>query len=182
MIARTIRPAFKASQRVAVARTSAMRHFNSAQVNTDADVIEREKQKNLQGRQHSPHKHAPGWNEALATDAEATIKANQANVTPEEMTRGTVEHLRKQHPDSLADQVRDHINAPSSLKDVVEGPLGALGRAAKKAVDGLKEVAAGSVDEVQGPLSGKGAKAEEARKNAKLTSSEDAVKADRGDH
>lgn len=92
------------------------------------------------------------------------------------MAQGTIDYLRKQHPDAHADQVRDHTNAPSSLKDAVEGPLGALGRAAKKAVDGLKEAAAQSPDEVQGHLSDKGAKAEQARKNANLTGSEDAVR------
>jgi hypothetical protein len=40
-------------------------------------VLEAEKQKNLSGTQHktsTPHDHAPGWNEHLASSSEASIK------------------------------------------------------------------------------------------------------------
>lgn len=91
------------------------------------------------------------------------------------MASSTLEYLKKQHPDTLADQIREHTNAPSGMRDAVEGPLGALGRAAKKAADSLAKAAAESPEEVQGHLSDKGAKAEQARKRSQQTSSEAAV-------
>ncbi|EIW69594.1 hypothetical protein TREMEDRAFT_73912 [Tremella mesenterica DSM 1558] len=47
----------------------------------DPDTLAREKARNLSGTQDSssPHKeHAPQWNEVLATDSEAGVKADQA--------------------------------------------------------------------------------------------------------
>lgn len=43
----------------------------------DPEVLEREKHRNLRGEQHqtsTPLKHAPGWNESLATTSEAYTK------------------------------------------------------------------------------------------------------------
>ncbi|WVN85225.1 uncharacterized protein L203_100370 [Cryptococcus depauperatus CBS 7841] len=78
-------------------RSMATRHGN------DPDVLAKEKARNLSGTQDSssPHKeHAPGWNEHLASDAEANIKADQAG--PEgkpskELQDATVNHVNKHH-------------------------------------------------------------------------------------
>ncbi|KAJ1307886.1 hypothetical protein OPQ81_001965 [Rhizoctonia solani] len=144
MFTRTIRPSVNAVRRVAVPAP----RFTSQRTN-DPDVLEREKHKNLRGEQHSTHNHAPGWNELLASDSEAAIKADQATGSPEDMAKSTLEYVKKQHPDVWTDTIRDHTNAPY-MKDAVEGPLGALARGAKKAADTFAEAAATSHEDVQG--------------------------------
>ncbi|CAE6408760.1 unnamed protein product [Rhizoctonia solani] len=159
MFTRAIRPSVNVARRVAV-------------------PAPREKHKNLRGEQHSPHTHAPGWNEALASDSEANIKADKTASTPQDMASSTLEYMKKQHPDSWSDTIREHTNAPY-IKDSVQGPLGALARGAKKAADAFAEAAATDHEEVQGHLSDKGAKAEQARRSSMSTDSEEAVRADR---
>ena len=44
----------------------------------DPEILELEKKRNLSKQQHktsTPHAHAPGWNEYLASASEASIKA-----------------------------------------------------------------------------------------------------------
>ncbi|KAL5634612.1 hypothetical protein ACGC1H_002604 [Rhizoctonia solani] len=158
MFARAIRPSVNAARRIAAPAP----RYTSQRTN-DPDVLEREKHKNLRGEQNSPHTHAPGWNELLASDSEAHIKADKATGSPEEMAKSTVDYVKKQHPDTWTDTIREHTNAPY-VKDAVEGPLGALARGAKKAADALAEAAATPHEEVQGNLSDKGARAEQARR------------------
>ncbi|WVQ78183.1 hypothetical protein IAT38_000266 [Cryptococcus sp. DSM 104549] len=91
-----LRPTRLVAPRV-LARGYASKHDN------DPDVLAREKARNLKGTQDSsaPHKeHAPGWNEHLASDAEANIKADQAG--PEgkpgkELQDATIGHTHKHH-------------------------------------------------------------------------------------
>ncbi|KAG8737413.1 hypothetical protein FRC10_008192 [Ceratobasidium sp. 414] len=173
LISRTIRPAFAVQRTV---RAAAARRMAE-----DPEIIEREKLKNLQGKQESTQKHAPGWNEVLATHAEANVKADKATGTPEEMTAATIQYLKKQHPDSLTDKIREHTNAPY-LKDTIDGPLGTLKKAARKAMDSLAESAAADPNEVQGTLSDKGAEAERARRASMGAPRENGVKADRSQH
>ena len=46
----------------------------------------------------SPHKHAPGWKEELATESEAHVKADQSEIgSIEEMQKVTKEHIEKKH-------------------------------------------------------------------------------------
>ncbi|KAJ7677702.1 hypothetical protein DFH06DRAFT_1316511 [Mycena polygramma] len=61
-------------------------------------TLEQEKQRSLSGRgtQHkdsdkTPHAHAPGWNEPLASASEAAVKADQAHGTPQDLQKRTVE-------------------------------------------------------------------------------------------
>lgn len=89
-------------------------------------------------------------------------QADKAVGSPQDMARTTIEYLKKQHPDSLAEAIRDHTNAPYS-KDSVEGPLGALGRAARKTANAFAEAAATRPEEAQGTLSDEGVRAERAR-------------------
>ncbi|KAG9124913.1 hypothetical protein FRC07_009745 [Ceratobasidium sp. 392] len=158
LIPRTIRPAFVVQRTVARATTA--RYVS--RMSEDPETIEREKHKNLQGKQESTQKHAPGWNEVLATHAEANVKADKATGTPEEMASSTIDYLKKQHPDSVTDQIREHTNSPY-LKDTIQGPLGTIKKAAKKAVDSVAEAAAQDPNEVQGTLTDKGAEAERRR-------------------
>ncbi|KAF8151845.1 hypothetical protein K438DRAFT_1457357, partial [Mycena galopus ATCC 62051] len=60
----------------------------------DPETLEREKDRNLEGQQDessTPHKHAPGWNEPLASSSEASVKADQATGSPSELQKTTVE-------------------------------------------------------------------------------------------
>ncbi|CAE6466741.1 unnamed protein product [Rhizoctonia solani] len=176
MFTRAIRPSVNAARRVAVPAP----RYTSQQTN-DPEILEREKHRNLRGEQHSPHTHAPGWNELLASDSEAHIKADKATGNPEEMAKSTLEYVRKQHPDTWSETIREHTNAPY-VRDAVEGPLGALARGAKKAANAFAEAAAADHEDLQGSLSDKGARAEQARRAAMSTPSEEAVRADRHLH
>lgn len=72
--------------------------------------VEAEKQKNLKGESKSSmEKHAPGWNEKLASDSEQKVKALK-----DERCKGAMCCER-----SLANA--DHLAAPEQLqKDTVE--------------------------------------------------------------
>ncbi|KAG8900133.1 hypothetical protein FRC01_010257 [Tulasnella sp. 417] len=136
----------------------------------DPEVIEREKQRSLSKHpnQHAPHQHhAPYWNEALASVSEAAVKgskpallkADQSPVeTPEELTRVTVEYVKKTHSDDAGDTIRKatatafgaanravHQEAVYD-KEEIEGPLGGKGKESVKV----------EREEVQGPLGSAG--------------------------
>jgi hypothetical protein len=56
-------------------------HFSTMSDN-DPLVLETEKRRNLQNVQHktsTPHEHAPGWNEDLATVSEAVLKVREVS-------------------------------------------------------------------------------------------------------
>jgi hypothetical protein len=73
--------------------------------NNDPDVLEREKARNLSARTAEegervpgsmPGGTAPGWNERLASDAEAVVKAERApDVGVEELVRLSVEQAKQ---------------------------------------------------------------------------------------
>ncbi|KAJ7677700.1 hypothetical protein DFH06DRAFT_1166955 [Mycena polygramma] len=72
--------------------------FSSTMHDNDPETLEQEKQRSLAGRgtQHknsdkTPHAHAPGWNEPLASASEAAVKADQAHGTPQDLQKRTVE-------------------------------------------------------------------------------------------
>ena len=57
----------------------------STMSDNDPLVLETEKRRNLQNLQHktsTPHEHAPGWNEDLATVSEAVIKVRGISLLP----------------------------------------------------------------------------------------------------
>ncbi|GHJ90002.1 hypothetical protein NliqN6_6404 [Naganishia liquefaciens] len=64
----------------------------------DAKKLEQEKQKNLSGQQKSPHpEKAPGWNETLASESEAVIKAEHSEPESiDKLQKETVEHVHKE--------------------------------------------------------------------------------------
>ncbi|WRT67025.1 uncharacterized protein IL334_003991 [Kwoniella shivajii] len=94
---RLLRPASAPSARAWSRGYAASVHGN------DPEILDKEKAKNLEGKQDdsSPHKeHAPGWNEHLASHAEAAVKADQAGPTGKpgkELQDATVEHTHKKH-------------------------------------------------------------------------------------
>ncbi|KAJ7677699.1 hypothetical protein DFH06DRAFT_1291170 [Mycena polygramma] len=72
--------------------------FSSTMHDNDPETLEQEKKRSLSGRgtQHkdsdkTPHAHAPGWNEPLASASEAAVKADQAHGTPQDLQKRTVE-------------------------------------------------------------------------------------------
>ncbi|KAF7369335.1 hypothetical protein MVEN_00261800 [Mycena venus] len=68
--------------------------FSSTMHDNDPATLEKEKHRNLQGKQDknsTPHEHAPGWNEPLASASEASVKADQATGSPDDLQKRTVE-------------------------------------------------------------------------------------------
>ncbi|KAG5646938.1 hypothetical protein DXG03_001661 [Asterophora parasitica] len=88
-------------------------------------TLDSEKHRNLTGQQQktsTPHgASAPGWNEALASESEASVKADQsAPTTTEEMQEQTVEYVTSRYsPDE-----RTTPTAARYCRDEVIGPLG----------------------------------------------------------
>ncbi|EJD00134.1 uncharacterized protein FOMMEDRAFT_92698, partial [Fomitiporia mediterranea MF3/22] len=92
----------------------------------DPEVLEREKQRNLKGKQHktsTPHKHAPGWNEYLASTSEANVKADRAEGTPEVLQKSTTEYIRARDSGEEDEYTERDIHASSELKEEIQGPL-----------------------------------------------------------
>ncbi|KAH7102748.1 hypothetical protein BKA62DRAFT_769296 [Auriculariales sp. MPI-PUGE-AT-0066] len=87
----------------------------------DPQVLEREKRKNLAGTQQdsSPHHktHAPGWNEHLASESEAHIKADKSTGTVDEIVKTTVDYVKRRHPNDSSSQSFE-------TREEIEGPLG----------------------------------------------------------
>ena len=95
--------------------------------------MEREKRRNLSGQQfgHSdPVKHAPGWNESLASSSEARIKADQDESSPSELAAQTINYVKKKYDP----EERGAATNADYPKEEVSGPLrDALGKAASLA-------------------------------------------------
>ncbi|KAF8150012.1 hypothetical protein B0H34DRAFT_732107 [Crassisporium funariophilum] len=91
----------------------------------DPETLEREKNRNLSGSQHktsTPHEHAPGWNEALASASEASVKADKSTGTAQELQSRTVEYMKTRHAESEGDGTSS--TTAFYKKDEVSGPLG----------------------------------------------------------
>ncbi|KAG8841043.1 hypothetical protein FRB91_005414 [Serendipita sp. 411] len=153
------------------------RAYSSGSIHdNDPDLLEAEKQKNLKKEQHhtsTPHKHAPGWNEYLASTSEAYAKADKATGTIAEIQEETVNYVKKRHPASTTDTVIKKVTdtvegmkeAALTAKDTILGPLANAGKSSSSGQD-HKE---------------RGARSAKARLSPEQTNSESAVKADRGD-
>ncbi|KAJ8521368.1 hypothetical protein ONZ45_g1943 [Pleurotus djamor] len=107
---------------MASSRCTSTRFYSSTMHDNDPELLEAEKQKNLRGLQHktsTPHSHAPGWNEHLASASEASVKADRSDGTPADLQRSTIEYIHSRHsPDERA--------APTNAfysHDTVKGPL-----------------------------------------------------------
>jgi len=119
-----------------IVSSARLRSGGSHVSNNDPEVLEREKQRNLKhdhDHVNAPHKkHAPGWNEQLASDSEATIKADQAPVdSPEELTKVTIEYVTRKHEEIPADTdakaTTDSFRSTKVERDEVHGPLSKAG-------------------------------------------------------
>ncbi|KIY50683.1 hypothetical protein FISHEDRAFT_71721 [Fistulina hepatica ATCC 64428] len=103
---------------------SQARAFSSTVSENDPEVLVKEKERNLSGKQHTTSStldHAPGWNEYLATDSEAAVKADGSTDTFVQMTARTVEHIKMRHP------VENGTLEASYASDTVMGPLSKKG-------------------------------------------------------
>ncbi|KAG1796284.1 uncharacterized protein HD556DRAFT_292300 [Suillus plorans] len=98
------------------------RRYTSTMHDNDPETLEREKRRNLSGTQleTSANDDAPGWNENLASESEAHVKADRSSVTFNDLQRKTIDFVNAKHQ---ADERMDHREA-SYLKDEVTGPLG----------------------------------------------------------
>ncbi|KAK1215210.1 hypothetical protein PQX77_022198 [Marasmius sp. AFHP31] len=99
-------------------RYAQTRQYTSSRHENDPDTLETEKQRNLnrtQDQTSTPHKkHAPGWNEHLASDSEASVKADRNGDGPS--AEETIEQVHSRHnPDAPLEA--------KSGKEEVKGPL-----------------------------------------------------------
>ncbi|KAL7422284.1 hypothetical protein Q5752_002930 [Cryptotrichosporon argae] len=139
MSALRIAPALRAARRAPVpapARLMAVRWTSGSQRHgNDPDVIAKEKARNLSGTQDSsaPHKeHAPGWNEHLASDSEANVKADQAGPKgkpSKDLQDATVKHTHKHHHTDDGHRGAEHHHAKhnpvrTDSEDVVKADRG----------------------------------------------------------
>lgn len=80
--------------------------------------------RNLSGKQHktsSTHEYAPGWNEYLATNSEAAVKADKdGSESPDVLQKRSVEHIMARHHE---DDVTAGSMEAEYERDEVEGPL-----------------------------------------------------------
>ncbi|KAF8825216.1 hypothetical protein HHX47_DHR7000305 [Lentinula edodes] len=122
------RSALKAVTRTLVSRsvgpvaTTSMR-YSSTMHDNDPDVLDTEKKRNLSKTQHgtsTPHDHAPGWNEHLASASEAHVKADRSTASPNELTDKTIKYIHERHSPENAVQPTE----ASFSRDAVDGPLG----------------------------------------------------------
>eukprot|EP00884_Botryococcus_braunii_P004274 jgi/Botrbrau1/13848/Bobra.0056s0084.2 len=97
------------TQKMVLPTIRAMGHGSHASDN-DPEVLQREQERNLKGETKSTIPHAPGWNEKLASDSEAAVKAEQDNRSIEQLQRETVDHVQTEH---LAKG--DSINQPANV-------------------------------------------------------------------
>ncbi|KAJ3929466.1 MAG: hypothetical protein NXY57DRAFT_1016584 [Lentinula lateritia] len=119
------RSALKAVTRTLVSRsigpvaTTSM----STMHDNDPDVLDTEKKRNLSKTQHgtsTPHDHAPGWNEYLASASEAHVKADRSTASPSELADKTIKYIHERHSPENAVQPTE----ASFSRDAVDGPLG----------------------------------------------------------
>ncbi|KAJ7578139.1 hypothetical protein C8J56DRAFT_356869 [Mycena floridula] len=98
--------------------------FSSTRHGNDPEVLQREKERNLSSKSQnktSPHEHAPGWNEHLASDSEASVKADRStHASGEQLQNDTVNHLQSRHEE-------DGANFSTDDKESMSGPLSSAG-------------------------------------------------------
>ncbi|KAI0034225.1 hypothetical protein K488DRAFT_45946, partial [Vararia minispora EC-137] len=112
----------------------------------DPTILEREKHRNLSRQPFqtsAPMDHAPGWNEHLATTAEANVKADQSTVRPEDLAELTVKYMtEKSSPDeryeaSTATYEREELAGP--LKDATGNATGKIHTTVEETVETVKQ-------------------------------------------
>ncbi|KAH7912814.1 hypothetical protein BJ138DRAFT_732785 [Hygrophoropsis aurantiaca] len=106
-------------------RYTTARLYSSTMHDNDAEVLDREKRRNLsrstsKDKTSSPHDDSPGWNETLASESEAHIKADRSRSPVHDLQRQTVNYIHAKHsPDE-----RLETREATYTHDEVSGPLG----------------------------------------------------------
>ncbi|KAA1467666.1 hypothetical protein DENSPDRAFT_832774 [Dentipellis sp. KUC8613] len=98
------------------------RYYSSSNHNNDPEILEREKRRSLSGhpyQQSAPNDDAPGWNESLATDAEADVKADRSSASLHDLVDRTVTHVKAKH----SPEERLEASEALSDRDEISGPL-----------------------------------------------------------
>ncbi|KAJ7903432.1 hypothetical protein B0H14DRAFT_940248 [Mycena olivaceomarginata] len=107
-----------AARATAPATTTRFTRFSSTMHDNDPVILETEKGRNLAGTQYktsTPHrKHAPGWNEHLASASEASVKADKDTESPADLQKTTVEYIQSRHSPDEATTLRDQVDGPLS--------------------------------------------------------------------
>ncbi|KAJ6564454.1 hypothetical protein B0H19DRAFT_1258899 [Mycena capillaripes] len=88
------RAAVGRAARATAPTTMRFTRFSSTMHDNDPETLEKEKERHLKGTQDknsTPHEHAPGWNEPLASSSEASVKADKAGGDPSDLQKTTVE-------------------------------------------------------------------------------------------
>eukprot|EP00884_Botryococcus_braunii_P004273 jgi/Botrbrau1/13847/Bobra.0056s0084.1 len=94
------------TQKMVLPTIRAMGHGSHASDN-DPEVLQREQERNLKGETKSTIPHAPGWNEKLASDSEAAVKAEQEpQLSIQELQFQTIKDLTD--PDCPAGDMVDY--------------------------------------------------------------------------
>ncbi|KAJ4477283.1 hypothetical protein J3R30DRAFT_3703548 [Lentinula aciculospora] len=117
----------KAAARASVTRSVTSRYTTTRLTSTmhdnDPHVLDTEKKRNLSKTQHAtstPHDHAPGWNEHLASASEAHVKADRSTASPSELTEKTIKYVHDHHsPENDVQPTEAYYS-----RDEVDGPLG----------------------------------------------------------
>ncbi|KLO17400.1 hypothetical protein SCHPADRAFT_937099 [Schizopora paradoxa] len=144
-----------ASTRIVASRGLQTRLYSSTMHENDPVVLEREKHRNLHGKHNhgsTVHpEHAPGWNEELASESEAVVKAAQSSsADPAKLVEETVKRVKSKHhgeevpivqikaeTEQLLTADNGEVAEAKYEKDEVTGPL-------KEAVSKVADVLTGN--------------------------------------
>ncbi|XP_006458837.1 ctg1 protein [Agaricus bisporus var. bisporus H97] len=123
------------SRAAAMASSRFLRHnsgrgASSTMHDNNPELLDLEKHRNLTNSQHktsTPHqKEAPGWNEYLASQSEANVKADRSSAPLKDLQAETVKYVKARHFDTEASESN---TTAYYTHDVVSGPLsGAEGK------------------------------------------------------
>ncbi|RDB26319.1 hypothetical protein Hypma_006634 [Hypsizygus marmoreus] len=100
------------ARRASTSRLLTTRRPMSTMHDNDPDLLEAEKRRNLSGQQHktsTPLSDAPGWNETLASESEADVKADRTPPIPtEDLQAQTIEYVAGRYaPDERKEESQE---------------------------------------------------------------------------
>ncbi|KAF9446819.1 hypothetical protein P691DRAFT_732506 [Macrolepiota fuliginosa MF-IS2] len=167
------RATLRTTLRSTVASASNTMRYNSTSTvhDNDPELLAQEKHRNLsqsQSKTSTPHEHAPGWNEYLASASEANVKADKAPGSPQELQSKTIEYVKARHFDSEGTETN---TTAYYTHDTVTGPL--------SGAKGNEEVF--KQDKEADDVRNRDSIAAELERKMRPTESEEDVKADRGE-
>ncbi|WIA38376.1 hypothetical protein OEZ86_001706 [Tetradesmus obliquus] len=121
--------AASAAKRLIHSSTAVMGHGSHASDN-NPDVLEREKQRNLQGKTPEVVPGEPGWNPNLASDSEAAVRAERApSMDMAELQEHSVKIIQHMH-DEVEHPIPDEVYDPSGSPAIQENMKYSAGKEA----------------------------------------------------